>query len=153
MEFPFGDIYARSGLGLRERELAVVAALCALGNAAPQLKVHIGEVVAYADVQADGYIDRSFVSARHARQCKAMQGVGSLLMAHLHAAAAAHSIMALSSGVSRTDQPFFEKSGFAVTEQRSPVVRAVIGPNAPMRKGLAHGLTSRACRRRHRSAG
>lgn len=42
VEFPFGDIYSRPGLGLRERELAVVAALCALGNAAPQLKVHVG---------------------------------------------------------------------------------------------------------------
>ena len=42
VEFPFGDVYARPGLGLRERELAVVAALCALGNAAPQLRVHIG---------------------------------------------------------------------------------------------------------------
>ena len=33
LEFPFGDIYARNGLGLRERELATVAALCALGHA------------------------------------------------------------------------------------------------------------------------
>lgn len=41
LEFPFGDIYARQGLGLRERELATVAALCALGNAAPQLRVHV----------------------------------------------------------------------------------------------------------------
>lgn len=41
IEFPFGDIYARPGLDLRSREIAVVAALTALGNAAPQLKVHI----------------------------------------------------------------------------------------------------------------
>ena len=41
VEFPFGDIYARPGLGLREREIATIAALTALGNAAPQLKVHI----------------------------------------------------------------------------------------------------------------
>jgi 4-carboxymuconolactone decarboxylase len=41
VEFPFGDLYARSGLGLREREIATVAALCALGNALPQLKVHV----------------------------------------------------------------------------------------------------------------
>jgi 4-carboxymuconolactone decarboxylase len=41
LEYAFGDIYSRSGLGLRERELAVVAALCAMGNAAPQLRVHI----------------------------------------------------------------------------------------------------------------
>lgn len=41
LEFPFGDIYSRPGLPLREREIAVVAALCAMGTAAPQLRVHI----------------------------------------------------------------------------------------------------------------
>lgn len=41
LEFPFGDIYSRPGLGLREREIATIAALTAMGNAAPQLKVHI----------------------------------------------------------------------------------------------------------------
>lgn len=41
IEFPFGDIYARPGLDLRSREVATIAALTSLGNAAPQLKVHI----------------------------------------------------------------------------------------------------------------
>jgi 4-carboxymuconolactone decarboxylase len=41
IEFPFGDIYSRPGLDLKSREIAVVAALTTLGNAAPQLKVHI----------------------------------------------------------------------------------------------------------------
>jgi 4-carboxymuconolactone decarboxylase len=41
IEFPFGDVYSRPGLDLKLRELAVVAALTAMGNAAPQLKVHI----------------------------------------------------------------------------------------------------------------
>ncbi len=41
IEFPFGDIYSRPGLDLKSREIAVVAALTALGNSAPQLKVHI----------------------------------------------------------------------------------------------------------------
>lgn len=41
VEFGFGDIYSRPGLTLREREIATVAALTALGNAAPQLKVHV----------------------------------------------------------------------------------------------------------------
>ena len=41
IEFPFGDIYARPGLDLRSREIATIAALTALGNAAQQLKVHI----------------------------------------------------------------------------------------------------------------
>jgi len=41
IEFPFGDIYTRPGLTLREREIATIAALTAMGYARPQLKVHI----------------------------------------------------------------------------------------------------------------
>ena len=41
LEFPFGDIYSRRGLDLRSREIATIAALAAMGNATPQLKVHI----------------------------------------------------------------------------------------------------------------
>ncbi len=41
IEFPFGDIYTRPGLDLKSREIATVAALAALGNATPQLKVHL----------------------------------------------------------------------------------------------------------------
>lgn len=41
IEFPFGDIYSRPGLDLKSKEMATVAALCAMGNASPQLKVHI----------------------------------------------------------------------------------------------------------------
>lgn len=41
IEFPFGDVYSRGILTLKEREIATVAALTALGNAQPQLKVHI----------------------------------------------------------------------------------------------------------------
>lgn len=40
-EFPFGDIYTRPGLSHRDREIATIAALTAMGTAAPQLKVHI----------------------------------------------------------------------------------------------------------------
>jgi 4-carboxymuconolactone decarboxylase len=41
IEFPFGDVYLREGLDLKMREIATVAALTALGNARPQLKVHV----------------------------------------------------------------------------------------------------------------
>ncbi|MHC1685808.1 MAG: carboxymuconolactone decarboxylase family protein [Clostridiaceae bacterium] len=41
IEYSFGDIYCREGLDLKSKEIAVVAALTALGNAQPQLKVHI----------------------------------------------------------------------------------------------------------------
>ena len=42
VEFAFGDIYSREGLSLRDRELATVAALTAMGGREPQLKVHVG---------------------------------------------------------------------------------------------------------------
>jgi len=41
IDFPFGEIFTRPGLDLKSRELINVAALTALGNAAPQLKFHI----------------------------------------------------------------------------------------------------------------
>jgi 4-carboxymuconolactone decarboxylase len=41
VEFAYGDVYARPGLTWRERQLTTVAALAALGNAAPQLQFHI----------------------------------------------------------------------------------------------------------------
>lgn len=41
IEYPFGDVYSRGILDNRTKEIAVVAALAAMGNARPQLKVHI----------------------------------------------------------------------------------------------------------------
>ena len=41
IEHAYGDIYTRSGLDLKSKEIAVVAALTALGTAQPQLKNHI----------------------------------------------------------------------------------------------------------------
>jgi 4-carboxymuconolactone decarboxylase len=41
VEFGYGDIYARPGLDLKSREMITIAALTAMGNAAPQLKTHI----------------------------------------------------------------------------------------------------------------
>ncbi len=41
IEYSFGDIYARDGLDLKLKEIAVVAALTAMGTAYPQLNVHL----------------------------------------------------------------------------------------------------------------
>ncbi len=41
VEFAFGDIYSRPDLSLREREIATVAILTALGGREPQLRVHM----------------------------------------------------------------------------------------------------------------
>ncbi len=40
-EFAYGDINTRGGLSQRERQIATVAALTALGHAQPQLKSHL----------------------------------------------------------------------------------------------------------------
>ena len=41
IEFPFGDLYSREGLGIREREIVAIAALATLGTAQPQLRTHV----------------------------------------------------------------------------------------------------------------
>ena len=53
IEFPFGDIYRRPGLDLKSRELATVAALTALGNAQPQLAVHLHAALNVSCSQAE----------------------------------------------------------------------------------------------------
>jgi putative acetyltransferase len=91
-----------------------------------------GEAVGYADVQSSGYIDHFFVSGKHPRR-----GVGSLLMGRLLSEAASLGIGTLTSDVSRTAQPFFEKFGFVVIEQRFPECRGVVVPNARMARGAS----------------
>ena len=41
IEYPFGDVYSRPQMGLKERELVTISVLAALGHCQPQLKVHI----------------------------------------------------------------------------------------------------------------
>lgn len=42
VEFGYGDIWSHPGLTPRQRQIATISALAALGNAAPQLRFHIG---------------------------------------------------------------------------------------------------------------
>lgn len=41
IEFAFGDIYSRSGLDLKQRQLVTIASLVTLGDCEPQLEFHI----------------------------------------------------------------------------------------------------------------
>ena len=41
VDFAYGDVFSRPGLSLCTRELTTISALTAMGNAQPQLKVHI----------------------------------------------------------------------------------------------------------------
>jgi putative acetyltransferase len=87
-----------------------------------------GKLVAYADVQASGYIAHFFVSGSSARK-----GVGTLLMQHILETATARNINVLTSDVSRTAQPFFARFGFVILEQRADIAI----PNAFMRCEVA----------------
>jgi putative acetyltransferase len=98
---------------------------------APFVVEQDGKLIAYADIQASGYIDHFFVSALFARQ-----GIGSKLMRRIHDEAAVKRIPTLWSDVSRTAQPFFERWGFTAVEEREPIVRGVVIPNARMKKEL-----------------
>jgi putative acetyltransferase len=97
-----------------------------------------GRLVAYADVQPTGYIDHFFVSGPFART-----GIGTLLMNRIHETAISQGIGTLTSDVSRTAQPFFARFGFVVVEQRAPVVRGVMVPNALMRCELTANSSSK----------
>ncbi|MDF3823342.1 GNAT family N-acetyltransferase [Leptospira sp. 96542] len=98
----------------------------------PFVVEHEGRIVAYADVQADGYIDHFFVSGTHERQ-----GLGNLLMARIHEEAAVLKLTCLHSHVSRTAQPFFMRWGFAIVELQRVERRGVVLDNARMSKALA----------------
>ncbi len=45
VEFPYGDIYSRDGLAARDREIATIAMLTALGGREPQLRVHVNSAL------------------------------------------------------------------------------------------------------------
>ena len=91
-------------------------------------------IIAYADVQANGYVDHFFVRGTHARR-----GAGRMLMEKIHEVAARAHLAELSSDVSLSAQAFFERFGFHVVERRAPLIRGVALDNALMRKRLVAG--------------
>lgn len=93
-----------------------------------------GDIAGYADLQSNGYIDHFFVSGAYPRR-----GVGTLLMHRIHAEAKLLGISELTSEVSKTAEPFFQRHGFQVVERQFPVRRGVTLQNALMRKELRHG--------------
>jgi putative acetyltransferase len=89
------------------------------------------EIVGYADLQPNGYIDHFFVSGHHPRR-----GVGAMLMRRIHEEAAALGLIELTSDVSRTAEPFYVHFGFSVVERKEFELRGVLIQNARIRKGL-----------------
>ena len=99
---------------------------------APFVAQREGEIVGYADLQPDGYVDHFFVSA-----AAGGQGVGGALMRRLLARADELGLPELTSNVSLTAQPFFAHYGFEIVEHRVVDIGGVALRNAAMRKTLA----------------
>ena len=86
-----------------------------------------GIIVAYADLQVDGYIDHFFVAGKYSRQ-----GLGSLLMSHIIENPIAKKITTLTTDVSINAQNFFASFGFVIVEQRSRKKHGLALPNVLM---------------------
>lgn len=97
---------------------------------------HNGEIVGYADLQADGYIDHFY--CHHSRQ---RQGIGRMLMNNIHEAAKARGIRRLYSDVSVTAKPFFAALGFEVIKEQLISIRNQELLNFRMQAELSDPLT------------
>jgi putative acetyltransferase len=90
------------------------------------------EIVGYADLQPDGYVDQFFVAASAARQ-----GVGRALLEAIESQARDLRIARLISDVSLAAEPFFRRFGFVVEREQEVMVRGVVLINKRMSKPLA----------------
>ena len=86
----------------------------------PYVAILEGEIVGYADVQSDGYIDHFFVDYKHQR-C----GVGKALMDAIVADAQSQGIGKLYSHVSKTAKGFYLARGFNVVRENTATVQGV----------------------------
>lgn len=77
-------------------------------------------VVGFADLDADGYLDRLFVSADHQRQ-----GIARRLLAQLVQNAKSRGVPSIRTEASITARPFFEAVGFRVLYCQEVLCRGV----------------------------
>lgn len=75
VDFSYGDVLSRPGLDRRSRQLATIAALTALGNAQPQLRVHV-EGALNAGVRPQEIIEVMLQMAVYAGFPAAINGLG-----------------------------------------------------------------------------
>lgn len=78
------------------------------------------QIVGFADMDANGYLDRLFVSAAHQRH-----GIAKRLLLQLIADAQAAGIATITTEASITAKPFFERFGFQVLQQQAVLCRGV----------------------------
>ncbi len=85
-------------------------------------------IVAYADLQDNGYINHFYVSGKYAKL-----GLGSQLMKHIIQIANERKITELTSNVSLSAQSFFIKFGFDIIQRRNVTINGIIFENALMK--------------------
>ncbi|MDR6983667.1 putative acetyltransferase [Rheinheimera pacifica] len=95
----------------------------------PFVALYNEEIVGFADVQTDGYID--FFFCHQAYQGK---GVGKALMKHLLKTGKRYGVKRFYADVSITAKPFFQHYGFEVVRQQQKEVRGVVLTNYLMEK-------------------
>jgi putative acetyltransferase len=91
-----------------------------------------GRPAGFADLEADGHIDRVYVSADHQGR-----GVGRALLAAVVAEARRSGLARLFVEASITARPFFESQGFVMLAPQVVVVRGVEFVNFRMERALA----------------
>lgn len=97
----------------------------------PYVAVVGEEIVGFADVQADGYVDHFFCHSGWQGK-----GVGRLLMDTLLADARSRGLVQMYSHVSITARPFFEHFGFSVEQEQQVQISHAVLTNYRMVKRL-----------------
>ncbi len=90
-----------------------------------------GRPVGFAELEADGHVDRVYVSADHQRR-----GIGQLLLAAIEPEARRLGLTRLFTEASITARPFFEAQGFAVLAPQVVTCRGVEFVNYRMERVL-----------------
>lgn len=108
-------------------ELDIEAACARIRRNKPFVVVSRGEILAYADLQPDGYIDQFFCHPDHLGK-----GIATQLFLHLKDVADVQGIENLHANVSITARPFFERMGFSVLEEQHVNVRGQVLTNYRM---------------------
>jgi len=99
----------------------------------PYVVLKNGRMLAYADLQEDGYIDHFFCHHKYQRQ-----GIGSFLYSRIEKIAVSNSILQMCSDVSITAKSFFESKGFVVTKKQLLKMRGQELTNYKMLRSLDH---------------
>jgi putative acetyltransferase len=90
-------------------------------------------IVGFASITDKGYLDFLFVCKDHQRQ-----NIASDLCTQLELYARKHAIGCISSDVSITARPFFEKKGFNIIKEQEVTIDGVVLTNFKMEKPLIH---------------